>query len=486
MLATSSAAHGLQHLGPWSRIGIYHPGPAWFYWSAPFFRLAGGEPWGMVLAASAGAALCAAAIVILVWRVSGFAFAAIAASVVMLGTLQLSALGLSAPWNPTILILPTSCGLVAVGAVIARGSVGPSLVAVLCGAVVAQSHLGTLPLGLAIIAGGILGLVQAQRRDGRPLARRPLALVVVVAAVPWLPVAYDSVAGPGNARATAEYLVKGTVRGEEAEHPMGISRALSTTDALRELASVAFLTEPKTALWAGVDLPAGTHHRPSRRSSAAGALCLGAAAWAARPRRRAVAPFDAVLARVALLAFALCALAALRVRHEFRPYLIVSAAGVGLVLWIAVALSVAAAMSRLAATRPAGRPLIWCTAATAVVVASAIALPRFDHQIENGAPMPDDPSAIARIRAVAPEGRVRFDVSGTWPTVPSVMSLTLELKRAGVDVAVRGRLDEQFGDAERDAPWSGALLVVRPIGSPPPSRCRDVTTYSTVAICVRS
>ena len=56
LLAVRSAEHLQQLAGPWSRIGIAHPGPAWFYAAAPSLALAGGHPSGLVLGAATVAA----------------------------------------------------------------------------------------------------------------------------------------------------------------------------------------------------------------------------------------------------------------------------------------------------------------------------------------------------------------------------------------------------------------------------------------------
>ena len=118
-LYTRLAAQGRQLLGPYSRFGFHHPGPAYFYASVPLYVLSGERFAGILLTAAlvnvvsialmlrrlaregGGAALLAGALVIalfLSWRGPGWLFSA---------------------WNPNVAVLPFGVALVSFAAVAA-------------------------------------------------------------------------------------------------------------------------------------------------------------------------------------------------------------------------------------------------------------------------------------------------------------------------------------------------------------------------------
>src|SRR5207245_552305 len=105
-LATRDALHGHQLLGPYSRFGWHHPGPAYFYWLAlPVLLL---EPGGAGIYLGATLLNLAAGAVVLgvVWRRAGplataWTSAALAAFFLVLGPGFLRE-----PWNPFVVVLP--------------------------------------------------------------------------------------------------------------------------------------------------------------------------------------------------------------------------------------------------------------------------------------------------------------------------------------------------------------------------------------------
>ena len=72
--------------GPYSRFGWDHPGPATFYWSAPFYALSGQRPEGLGVAALVSNIAAVAAIVVVARRAAGVvgAWTAVAAGAVPL------------------------------------------------------------------------------------------------------------------------------------------------------------------------------------------------------------------------------------------------------------------------------------------------------------------------------------------------------------------------------------------------------------------
>ena len=81
-MGARSALHGVQRVGPYSRFGWDHPGPATFYWSAPFYALSGQRPEGLGVAALVSNIAAVAAIVVVARRAAGVvaAWTAVAAA----------------------------------------------------------------------------------------------------------------------------------------------------------------------------------------------------------------------------------------------------------------------------------------------------------------------------------------------------------------------------------------------------------------------
>src|SRR5205807_1160723 len=70
-LATQDALHGHQLLGPYSRFGWHHPGPAYFYWLALPVLLLEPAGAGIFLGATLLNLVSAGALIGLVWRRAG-------------------------------------------------------------------------------------------------------------------------------------------------------------------------------------------------------------------------------------------------------------------------------------------------------------------------------------------------------------------------------------------------------------------------------
>ncbi len=209
-IATRQAAAGERLLGPYSRLGFHHPGPALFYFFAPFFAASGGSY----------LALCLAMVVL-----------NLAAFVVVLGALARSGPGvglgwpslvlavyalflepgvLVSPWNPHAILLPLLATLVAAAAVMAGRDIW--LPAAVAGAsLVLESHIGLLPV---LAATAVLTLfVRARLRPPtavpeRPgLARASWSAATVIAVFAWLPVGLEAALNRGgNLLAIADFL----------------------------------------------------------------------------------------------------------------------------------------------------------------------------------------------------------------------------------------------------------------------------------------
>jgi hypothetical protein len=201
-LYTRLAAQGRQLLGPYSRFGFHHPGPAYFYASVPLYVLSGERFAGILLTAAlinvvsialvlrrlgregGMSALLAGAIVIalfLSWRGPGWVFSA---------------------WNPNVAVLPFGVALVSFGAV-GAGNLRALPLAVLAASFAAQTHVGVLPTAVAVaLAAGLLLVPPVRRLAGLPPVGKaptaPILLAVVLAAVLWTPPVLEQLSPEGG------------------------------------------------------------------------------------------------------------------------------------------------------------------------------------------------------------------------------------------------------------------------------------------------
>jgi len=181
------AQSSLVEVGPYSRFGWHHPGPAFFYAAAPFYALSGNRTaglqasaltinvlaiavllWSLVLAGERSIALGAAlSVSIFVWRVPEL---------------------LTSPWNPHVLILPT-LALIGVSAAVAAGAIGLLPLAVGIASFVTQTHVGLAPTVLVVMGAVLMAVTDLFVRSNvaRERARIRIAVVlsVAVAIVVW-------------------------------------------------------------------------------------------------------------------------------------------------------------------------------------------------------------------------------------------------------------------------------------------------------------
>jgi hypothetical protein len=204
-LATLDAARGRQLLGPYSRFGFHHPGPAMFYVLLPGYLLGGRTHGGLLLGALLVNLLALASIAVAASRLGERRLSVAVLVLVPLLVLRIGPAGLSSAWNPN-LVVPAFV-LTVVGAVaVAAGERALLPVLVAAGSFAAQSHLGLVaPVATVFAVTAAARLVTRLRRaldhsPDRPRSHWPTALAVAVAVVIWAPVAIEQLSadGPGN------------------------------------------------------------------------------------------------------------------------------------------------------------------------------------------------------------------------------------------------------------------------------------------------
>lgn len=487
LAATVGAAHGSQYVGAWSRLGLYHPGPLWFYWAAPFTAFSSDQPASLFFSALTLVAVCSAATLAVVCRAAGPNSAIMAALVLMVALHQLSLAGLAYPWNPTVLILPVVLGLVCVAAVAATGSMPTAFVGLLAGSFVAQAHLGSLPLGGAIVVATIAALVLARR--GQSTKVHTWVLLGCLAVVPWLPVLYDQAYGEQNLATVVSYLATGDVDERFPPEPSSASPSFSLPQVATRYVAMASLAEQGTARWGGADVAGGLEHDPSRVSLAAmvAALALvGLGAIGSIPRTSVrFAPFVAWLSRAALVAFAIEGVAAIRVRGEFRYYLIAGVSGVGVVGWMAAALVAAGVAKSIFETSRLGQRHWLQHAGHAVAIVAVLLLaqtkplnsfPGFEVRIDQS------DATVSEILDQVPSGDFLMRVDDL-SSLSSANRLALSLQHHGRRVNVTGRYVSHFADRNRQSQSGIAITLIPPSEDAPPG-CENMGMYGEYSVCI--
>ncbi|MGI8751368.1 MAG: hypothetical protein ACR2MN_03485 [Acidimicrobiales bacterium] len=150
-------------LGPYSRYGWHHPGPALFYVMAlPVGLFGSGPGLNVSMALINGAA--AIATVVYLWRRFGGLAALWSAAAVCGLCLSLSMSAVLTPWNPDVLVLPL-VAFVVLWADAIRGHLGALAWSAVVASFLVQSHISTGPFAVIMLASAAAGAVIVRRRS---------------------------------------------------------------------------------------------------------------------------------------------------------------------------------------------------------------------------------------------------------------------------------------------------------------------------------
>lgn len=412
-------------LGPYSRFGWSHPGPALFYALAPLYRLTGGQAWSLLVGAAVVNALAVAFTVRTARRIGGVLLERLTALLVTFLLLSLGAAQWVDPWNPSITVLPL---LAFVGAAVHVASgrtrpAAPLAAGVVAGSFLVQGHVGYAPFVVAVGATAAIARWLG-RRAAAPFGRAGLGIAAAVGLLAWsLPLVDELRRWPsGNARLTLAYF-------------RSSPGALGFGDALR---FVSFETAIPP-LWVAAELPIGILGLVDTRHSRipAAVLLLAAATVAAVVRRARLPRAAGVLVAMAWVVLGVSLLAAWNVRDGLLAYVVSWAPVVSLVVWLALlwvgALLLRPRLGRRAVDGLAGASLVVVVAVAALGTVRATGVEPGDHY----------KSAMVRSLADAAEPRLRagepvlveveadnVGVQALW----AAPALVGELERRGWDV----------------------------------------------------
>jgi hypothetical protein len=184
-------------VGPFSRFGWYHPGPAIYYVLMPGYAVTGGASWSLPVTTLLINVGCLVGIVALVRRQLGTATAAWAALVCLFYLRQLPAGLLRDPWNPYLALLPFFLGVLLCWAAV-NGTRWALPAALVLFSFAVQSHVGyAVAVAAALLSAVVLMIARRPWPSGRSSGAAAVALVLM-----WLPPALQQLFGhPGNVAA---------------------------------------------------------------------------------------------------------------------------------------------------------------------------------------------------------------------------------------------------------------------------------------------
>jgi hypothetical protein len=494
LLGSMAAHHFDQLVGEWSRLGLYHPGPFWFYWTAPFVALAHDQPSGLIAAVLVLVAICGVAIAFVVARSSGPLLGGLAAVVVLIAVHQLSLNGLAYPWNPTVLILPVAAGLVCAAGALSTGSLAMAAAAALLGAFVAQAHLGALLAGGFIVAVALAAALRRTLQTGIAADRWRLLGVVAIAIAPWIPVLVDQASGAGNLGAVARYIATGSVNPRFPPALPSQSIHLSAPGVLTHVAAMTSLVEHGAADWGGAYMGAGYAHRPSLVSLLVLVGLVGVAAagsirnfrFGTRERANPAEELSIWLCRLALAGLAIEILAAWRARNEFRYYLIAGSSGVGVALWLGVGLTLATAARRVLRERRSsaasvgrlvgGVGLVGCTLIMLIGAPWTLSAMRVHYDYNS--------STIVALLHRAPDGSFVASADAYGVQIGDLQQIVAALEHHGRRIRIEGPGASHFSDRQRN--YHGGVHRIRLLKRTerPPKGCAVVGQVTSGHVCV--
>jgi hypothetical protein len=319
-LRTMEAGRGRHLVGPYSRFGWSHPGPAEFYLLYPFHLLSGRKTAGLGLGAVFANIAAAAGLAWVAVRILGTRRGAILVLLFPGLVLTLGPGGAGSAWNPHITVLPFALYLVLAAAVALEGP-GYLPAAAVVGSFLVQTHLGYAPVTAAVAIAALWEW--RRRRDVRaewPRLQKRLAVTAVLLFVMWLPPLVEQIReSPGNMTLIARFL--------------GWSRTLHT---------FAEVSGAMVGPLASVPLRLATLLVPStsdNRSSGSGTLVLLLVALLPLARSVAARRGDAparVLSTLGLTSLVVAYWSVFSIRGEIFDYLVLWVAAAGFLGWAAL------------------------------------------------------------------------------------------------------------------------------------------------------
>jgi hypothetical protein len=474
-LSTEEATHGAQLLGPYSRFGWRHPGPAYFYLLAALYWISGGSSASLpvtVLIINWAAILGMAAAL---WRwADDWVPLGLALPLALAYGRYLGAGFVYNMWNPAITVLPLGVLLLACAAVACgRTAMAPVLVAI--GSFLVQTHVGYLPWVTAAIAFAVVLWWRARGNsdsatEGR-ITTTIAAATLATFALLWAPPLIEQLTRtPGNLTLIARFFTQRT-----GEHGLGEALAIVA----REIAwPWCYL------LFGGRDLYSPYPALGGARLAVAAAIALAQTAllvfWSVRLRDR---PFSCALARVSLVSTLIAVIAVMRIVGEVRPYFTTWISLVGL---LGAVSAVAPLVSRWTTTRPEvrGAAALALVAELGLTVSLLGRPPVRDSQFPPARPVSDAVIAVLHQRgARRPQVNIQ---TGSPDLFFAASAIFLQMQKSGIAFAVNRPWWNFFGDRWRPNGTEDDVLAFkqRPMTVGPAPIVCTLTRDNAIELCI--
>lgn len=185
-LMTRDVGHQWIELGPYSRDGWSHPGPALFYALALPYRLLGSAPIGLSVGALLVNSVSIVGMGLIARRRGGTPLLLITLVACALTVRSLGADPVRMAWNPWVTVLPYGLLVFLTWALACRERWALPA-AVVVASYCAQTHIGYMALALPLVALGTVWLVVATPRGTRRRLVVPALVAAAVGALMWLP-----------------------------------------------------------------------------------------------------------------------------------------------------------------------------------------------------------------------------------------------------------------------------------------------------------
>jgi hypothetical protein len=416
-LGTLHAARGVQFLGPYSRFGWSHPGPAYFYLALPFYEAFGQRGPALNVFALVVDGAAAVAIVLTARRLRGGQFALAVAALLAIYSLVGLPFLLANEWNPILPILPLAL-LTFLAARLAGGHTRVLPGFAFVGSAIVQTHVAYAPEVTALLLIGFFA---------RPAPRQPVEKSVrwtttAVIVVLWaLPVYQAITVHPGNIQQLIAFFAPRHL----SEHPWNIaiatiSQQMSVMPLALARALHIFAPEPD----------------PRAPGALAAVQLLVVAAvlfFAAMQRDRGLV----VLASLVLAQFAVAILAVRAIRGDIEFYLVAWASLLGFLSFAVYAAWLIPFLRRLlGGTRSIAIVVVCAAAGLALAVSEPVTRGPVFRQ-----PDPDAERLARTVEIYLHAGSVnqptiRVASDETWPAAVAVV-LYLDKRRIPVSVETR-------------------------------------------------
>jgi hypothetical protein len=447
-------------LGPFSRFGWFHPGPALYYLLAVPYRLTGSSSGSLAFAALCINALAVLGVTLIARRRGGLPLLLLTAVFVLLLMRTLGAQFLRDPWNPYVTVLPFLLLLFAAWS-IACGDRWAIPLAAGVGSFVVQTHVGYALMVTVAVVAGVVGLAFTERTRQEP-RRNPswwptLGATGAVLVVFWLPVAVQQITkNPGNVSQLVDFFGNHgrEQRYEDAWHVLALQLGV-WPDWLRGASTPSVIGTIDFA--AALPIPLGL------------LSLIGATVLAWRSRARSAFLLDGIVLVVLAASF----VAITRIVGGVLTYLVKWTWTLGTITWIAIAWSCVAAWQARARDRdravessrsPSTAHIAICVlvvAFAAVVVVDTVSAARA------GTPEPVASASMAKLgdaafaalpdRPGVVEVRVRGHEGAYWASA----GVADVLEHHGADVRVGPELEFAYGPQRLvgDDPVRAVVLV---------------------------